>query len=446
MIRPYFDEALPRAVGVLRDCLPDIEPKKMRFVRDVTGRLFLVLPDSVPIEALEQLRSKLFEALDPYSPGREAGASRIGDTLAGDSLFAEPFLIEFEQGTPVYLIERRVAGQDWLFVPSSQARRSPRVTFFSLKGGVGRSTALMLWALHLVKRGRRVLVVDLDLEAPGLSSQLLPDDGRPRFGVIDWLAEAVVGRADDEMVAQLVAPSDLAFGSVLQVVPAAGTQSLTHPNNYIAKLARAYIDGDQDNVASGFAQRISTLLDTLERLCKPDLVLLDSRAGLHETAAAAILRLDAEAFFFATGFAPSWEGYRYLFSHLKQLAQSSLFTASNTPHKGEADWRGRLKMVHAKAPVDPAMRDRFVSNAYELWVDTLYDEVSGDEIGDAFSFDEKDNEAPHYPMTILHYEAFEHFSPLIRLDSVGESAVSAAFGSFFRNADDLILGEEENGR
>ena len=103
-------------------------------------------------------------------------------------------------------------------------------------------------------------------------------------------------------------------------------------------------------------------------------------------------------------------------------------------------------MVHAKAPVDPAMRDRFVSNAYELWVDTLYDEVSGDEIGDAFSFDEKDNEAPHYPMTILHYEAFEHFSPLIRLDSVGESAVSAAFGSFFRNADDLILGEEENGR
>ncbi len=46
------------------------------------------------------------------------------------------------------------------------------VTFYSFKGGVGRSLALINVAFGLVKRGRNVLVVDMDLEAPGISSFL----------------------------------------------------------------------------------------------------------------------------------------------------------------------------------------------------------------------------------------------------------------------------------
>src|SRR5262245_58527777 len=42
------------------------------------------------------------------------------------------------------------------------------VTFFSYKGGVGRSMAMANIALLLAKRGLRVLAVDWDLEAPGL--------------------------------------------------------------------------------------------------------------------------------------------------------------------------------------------------------------------------------------------------------------------------------------
>ncbi len=46
------------------------------------------------------------------------------------------------------------------------------VTFYSFKGGVGRSLALINVAFGLIKRGRNVLVVDMDLEAPGISSFL----------------------------------------------------------------------------------------------------------------------------------------------------------------------------------------------------------------------------------------------------------------------------------
>lgn len=43
-------------------------------------------------------------------------------------------------------------------------------TFYSLRGGVGRSTALAYTAYLLADQGKRVVCVDLDLEAPGLAA------------------------------------------------------------------------------------------------------------------------------------------------------------------------------------------------------------------------------------------------------------------------------------
>jgi CobQ/CobB/MinD/ParA nucleotide binding domain len=70
-------------------------------------------------------------------------------------------------------------------------------TFYSFKGGVGRSLALLNAAYTLVGRGRHVLVVDMDLEAPGISSFLLgqkelavPKTAHP-LDVLTLLAEAI---------------------------------------------------------------------------------------------------------------------------------------------------------------------------------------------------------------------------------------------------------------
>jgi tetratricopeptide (TPR) repeat protein len=46
------------------------------------------------------------------------------------------------------------------------------ITFYSYKGGVGRSMALLNVAYTLVSYGRNVLVIDMDLEAPGISGFL----------------------------------------------------------------------------------------------------------------------------------------------------------------------------------------------------------------------------------------------------------------------------------
>jgi MinD-like ATPase involved in chromosome partitioning or flagellar assembly len=68
--------------------------------------------------------------------------------------------------------------EELLFVSDLDADLDPPavVTFYSLRGGVGRTTALVNAARMMASRGRRVVCIDMDLEAPGLSTLLgLPE-------------------------------------------------------------------------------------------------------------------------------------------------------------------------------------------------------------------------------------------------------------------------------
>ena len=86
-------------------------------------------------------------------------------------------------------------------------------TFYSFKGGVGRSMAVMNVAYTLAGRGRHVLVVDMDLEAPGLSGFLHrskelaePEADHPK-DILTLLGEAARvlrdGGAPEEMAQRL---------------------------------------------------------------------------------------------------------------------------------------------------------------------------------------------------------------------------------------------------
>jgi Tfp pilus assembly protein PilF len=84
---------------------------------------------------------------------------------------------------------------------SEEKPRAAFVTFYSFKGGVGRSMALINTAGILAGRGFRVLVLDLDLEAPGLSyldpnaPDIAPEERAPKrrplqLGFVDLLSDA----------------------------------------------------------------------------------------------------------------------------------------------------------------------------------------------------------------------------------------------------------------
>ncbi|AJD43954.1 tetratricopeptide repeat-containing protein (plasmid) [Rhizobium gallicum bv. gallicum R602sp] len=65
------------------------------------------------------------------------------------------------------------------------------ITFYSYKGGVGRTMGLVNVAAELAQRGRKVLIVDFDLEAPGIPSfkQFSASDGR--VGVVDYVTKYI---------------------------------------------------------------------------------------------------------------------------------------------------------------------------------------------------------------------------------------------------------------
>ncbi|TVQ87430.1 MAG: hypothetical protein EA400_11305 [Chromatiaceae bacterium] len=442
-----FDDALPRALAEIQRAFPDIEPADVRFIRDMNARVHVVLPDAVDASVLAAARPRLAQRLGAYSPGLESGLTRLSETLSGTALWDEPYVVEDIDRILVRLIERRVMGQDWALAPSAEpvgagapAPHAPRVSFFSLKGGVGRSTALFLWGRALAARGKRVLLLDLDLEAPGLGAQLLPDADRPDFGVVDWLVEDLVGSpVAAAMLEQrtLVARSPLADVGYLSVVPATGRRSMQRPGGFIAKLARAYLESEHGD-GEGLAARVRRLLTGLEQRLEPDLVLIDSRAGLHETAAAAILHLDADVLLFATDQPTVWEGYRYLLAQLAQMAHIA-------PAGADDDWRLRLKMVYAKAVKTQAALDLFRSRAYRLWLDCLYDEQLPNVGSDRFSFAETDDAAPHHPLLILHHPVFEQFNPLEDLNEAAEAAVAASFGPFMIALNERVLGEDGAG-
>jgi MinD-like ATPase involved in chromosome partitioning or flagellar assembly len=77
------------------------------------------------------------------------------------------------------------------------------ITFYSFKGGVGRTMALMNAAAELSSRGKRVLVVDFDLEAPGLQSYE-PFADAASAGIVDYVTNYIQSRTAPDVSEYIV--------------------------------------------------------------------------------------------------------------------------------------------------------------------------------------------------------------------------------------------------
>ena len=126
--------------------------------------------------------------------------------------------------------------------------------------------------------GKRVLVLDLDLESPGLSASLLPRDRRPVYGITDWLVEDLVDNGEG-VLSEMVATSELSRNGEILVVPAHGRD----PGEYVSKLGRVWMPKvDSDGQRESWSERLGRLLNALEEQWSPDVVFIDSRAGIDE--------------------------------------------------------------------------------------------------------------------------------------------------------------------
>src|SRR5271169_5266598 len=97
-------------------------------------------------------------------------------------------------------------------------------TFYSFKGGVGRSMAAMNVAYTLAGYGRHVLLLVMDLEAAGLTGflarnqELAPDDAQ-RSDALDLLGEAIRAVSDSGTLKEKVASLPPVSNYIRSVAP-----------------------------------------------------------------------------------------------------------------------------------------------------------------------------------------------------------------------------------
>lgn len=429
-----FDEILPAIRNVLTTYrgarLSEID--QLLVNRDLNGRVRLIVSDNVrsndaALETLHAISADLLSRLGSRAyPVEHAVLFEVDlvEACRGASQFA------LQGFANVWVLDRLATDTDWANI-APESSSAPRIVFFSIKGGVGRSTALAATAWSLAQAGKRVLVVDLDLESPGLSSNLLPEDRRPTYGVTDWLVEDLLENGQT-VFEDMIAISALSREGEIYVTPAHGRE----PGEYVAKLGRVWMGKRHaDGTLEAWPQRLVRLLNALETRVQPDVVLIDSRAGIDEVAASSVAQLGASlVLLFAIDGSQTWTGYQVLFQHWNRAGKAR-------------EIRERLQCVGAMIPDDEGRVEYFDSLREHAWAafSELYDEVpAGAATAELFNYDETDESAPHYPWPVKWSRSFAAIQSLhTRLDRVDADAVQSIFGELIGRLTVLIDGSGE---
>lgn len=454
-----FDDSINKFVNLILEVFDADFLIRNLILRDANGRLTLILKDKdVDQSRKDVLASKLENDLQPYVEATYSICTPedIYDTeLAALQLDKKTLrhIRTKNESIPYHYFERRIIGGDWQRYYSDY-EGPVRLVFSSIKGGVGRSTALCVAASSLANSGRRVLAIDLDLEAPGLGNMLLTNETLPKFGLLDYFVERNLGGVDESFVMDLIGSSWLSHGKGrIDIIPAIGKSSFDNPENVLSKLSRAYLPStDETGNQCTFLDNLRELLNSIEKN-RYDAILIDSRAGLHETSAAALVGLGAEVFCFGVDQPQTLQGYDLLFS-----AINNNYYANNS----EVNWIERLQFVHAKASLEVKKQDLFKENinilinryfaksevteseVFEIedLKDTFYvgwaDESYNDEIDRIVADDADINQRENSIITILNDERYDEFNPLSDKSSLNEKVYNATFGSLVSRVHEIV--------
>ncbi len=155
------------------------------------------------------------------------------------------------------------------------------ITFFSYKGGVGRTLAATNFAVYLAKLGLKVVIMDFDLNAPGVDSKFpgftLPSG---QLGLIDYILRFQRDGSDPGPIKAILCTIPIVSprqDCSLGFIPAGDYLGA----DYSAKLNELswsdIFSESRDGVA--FFQ---VFLERIERELSPDVLVIDSRTGFSE--------------------------------------------------------------------------------------------------------------------------------------------------------------------
>jgi tetratricopeptide (TPR) repeat protein len=201
------------------------------------------------------------------------------------------------------------------------------ITFYSYKGGVGRTLALSNIAKRLAEFGKKVCILDFDLEAPGLHIKLenqIQKQGIQK-GIVDYIYEFSTKGTIPEDISKystkLKSPKNTIF------IAAGNPLS----NEYWKKLAQ--VDWWK-LFYSEQSEGIPFFLDLKEKIrlkFNPDYLLIDSRTGITELSAITISILADSVVFFAANNKENIQGCKHVLRSISN-SENNLFGIKKDVH------------------------------------------------------------------------------------------------------------------
>lgn len=280
------------------------------------------------------------------------------------------------------------------------------VSFYSFKGGVGRTTTLGILARQLARSGagQRVVVVDLDLEAPGLGRFF---DVQTERGVLDLLSEhAATGvvELDDPQLYSSTIHEGRGSITVYPVGPM--------DESYVERLAcldyapRAH--GEPSAVEAG----LRALLKAIRTRHRPDYILLDARAGLHDLGGLSLHALAHVDVLVGRGGPATLDGFELVLAALSR-------------RRRDEDLRVVTVQTHVPLPLageeHARVRDTWAVSLHDVFSRTLYRRMYTDQGLDLPEVRARDGW--HFPWVVPLYDSLARAD---RIQDIDESVLDGA--------------------
>lgn len=234
------------------------------------------------------------EVDNEFSSYNDVNLNCYSSDEANSDDFLESFI--FESKDKVNIDSTRKHLSNLLNPIGKKNNEIPVVTFYSYKGGVGRSTTLASCASFLATNyKKKIVILDCDFEAPGFTNFYLKDPCSPIYsnGLVEYFMD---GNGEDNLISNYCweVSKQYSGDGEIYVFPAGNLEDeecvgrLFHTNleHYLNGLTRLDFFSP-DTLANQFELLIKQINDKLG----PDAIFIDSRTGFNDVFGISAFRL-----------------------------------------------------------------------------------------------------------------------------------------------------------
>lgn len=376
--------------------------KRILLIDDVFGRFHILFWGSNKIASTfeKNIKSSLGNFLDQVIAIEGDATNDFSDIWEGAPSIS---------GTDsmVRVVSRHRSKPNW-FEEAKRAEgilkaKSKIVSFYSFKGGVGRTTCLVSCAMQFAHEGKRVVIVDLDLDAPGVSSLLVSrKDVHGEFGLVDFLVDSYsVQRPELSEYCYKVRDEILVGSGEIVVFPCGKLEE-----NYIEMLSRVDYESD---MSGGERAPIHILIRRIIQEMEPDYLFIDSRSGIGDSSGIATSELVDCVVVVGVQSKQTWDGLRLIIRKL-----GAIQVLNDKPQINCLLVQTMIPRENKK--ISEKIKQEFIENAFDIFSEEYYGADLEIEAEDSANYwllsDATNSDSAHRPETIDYQPMLSSFSDI----------------------------------